>query len=473
MNNRKGTFSNEFLFGGATAANQLEGAYNLGGKGLSVQDVLPSGLVGEISEGPVKENLKLNGINYYHTYKNDIKLLSEIGIKVYRMSIGWSRIFPNGDEVYPNEEGLKFYDSVIDECLKYGIQPMITLSHYEIPLHLAKEYDGFRSRKTIDFFAHYAKTVFKRYSGKVNYWLTFNEINISLKLPFAGAGVYTPVTQLTKSDLYQIVHHQFVASALAVKIGHEINPNMKIGCMINSAAIYPMTCNPDDILYVMEQQQEVDFFAHVHSFGEYPYYFKRMCKQYDINIKVTEEDKDLLQNTVDFISFSYYNSKTLARDPNKYEVASGNLHRGLKNPYLKYSSFSYPIDPQGIRYVLNHFYQLYRKPLFISENGLGAYDQLIKYDGEFTVNDDYRIKFLNDHIVQVGKAIADGVEVFGYTVWGVIDLVSAATASVDKRYGLIYVDLQEDGTGSLARYKKKSFHWYKEVIASGGGNLLD
>lgn len=465
-------FGKQFLWGGATAANQLEGAYDTNGKGLSIQDVLPNGIRGAVTETPTEDNLKLIGIDYYHRYKEDIMLFAEMGFKVYRMSIAWTRIYPNGIEDEPNEEGLRFYDSVIDECIKYNIQPLITLSHYEMPLHLAKCYDGFRSRECIDYFAEYARTVIKRYHHKVKFWLTFNEINVTLIAPFMGAGVYTPKNELTKQDVYQTAHHQLVASALVTKIAHEIDDELKIGCMINSAAIYPMTCDPDDVLRAMEEQQEVDLFPYVHCKGKYPYYTKRLFRNYSIDLEITEEDQEILKNTVDFISFSYYNSKTVASDNSKYESAAGNLHRGLKNPYLEYSEYNYPVDPQGIRYVLNHFYELYQKPLFIAENGLGAKDKVISDEAsQLTVHDDYRISFLSNHLKQVQLAIEDGVDVFGYTVWGVIDLVSAATAQIDKRYGLIYVDRNPDGTGTLSRYKKKSFFWYKEVIATNGKSL--
>lgn len=466
------TFGKNFLWGGATAANQLEGGYDLGGKGLSIQDVLPRGIAGPRTPEPTPNNLKLVGIDYYHRFKEDIKLFAEMGFKVYRMSIAWSRIFPNGNELHPNESGLLFYDAVIEECLKYNIQPMITLSHYEMPLYLAKEYDGFKNREVITYFENYARTLFERYHTKVKYWLTFNEINVTLKAPFMGAGVLTPKADLTPQDLYQTAHHQLVASASATKIAHAINPELKVGCMINSAAVYPMTCDPDDILCAMEEQQSTDMFPYVHCYGEYPYYMKRIFSDQNVRLEITNGDRKLLEHTVDFISFSYYNSKTVAAQPEKYELAAGNMHRGLRNPFLEYSDYSYPIDPKGIRYVLNHFYGLYKKPLFVAENGLGAKDALVaESQGVFSVQDDYRINFLSEHIKQVGEAIEDGVDVFGYTAWGVIDLISAATAEIDKRYGMIYVDRNSDGSGTLQRFRKKSFDWYKQVIATNGAVL--
>lgn len=465
-------FPKDFLWGGATAANQLEGAYLEDGKGLSIQDVLPKGISGPISKEPLEENLKLIGIDYYHRYQEDIALFKEMGFKVYRMSIAWTRIFPKGDEKEPNEAGLQFYENVIDECLKQNIEPMITLSHYEMPLYLAQKYDGFRSRETIDFYVNYAQVLFERFGRKVKYWLTFNEINVTLHSPLMGAGVYTLKNELTPQDIYQTIHHQFVASAKATKLAHQINADLKVGCMINSAALYPMTCNPDDIIFTMEQQQIADFFPYVHCKGDYPYFAKRIFADNDVQLQIKDEDWVALKHTVDFVSFSYYNSKTVAHNPEDYELAAGNMHRGLKNPYLEYSEYNYPVDSKGIRYVLNHFYELYEKPLFIAENGLGAKDELIFENEVPTVNDEYRIKFLQEHLVQVGLAIRDGVDVFGFTAWGVIDLISAATAQIDKRYGMIFVDRYPDGSGSLARYRKKSFYWYRKVIESNGNTLI-
>ena len=466
-------FNEGFLWGGAIAANQCEGAYNEDGKGLSIQDIMPNGIVGPISDGPVEENLKLVGIDFYHRYKEDIRLFAEMGFKTLRFSIAWSRIFPKGDEETPNELGLKFYDNVIDECLKYGIEPLVTLSHYETPLHLAKTYDGWRNRKLIKFFENYCRVVFERYKGKVKYWLTFNEINSVIHFPLMGAGILTPKAELTKQDVYQAAHHELVASALAVKIAHEIMPDAKVGCMVLGVVNYPMTPHPDDMIASMERDQDLMFFTDIHVRGKYPRYTKKLFKELGVNIQMEPEDEEILKNTVDFISFSYYMSKCTAKDLSKYEKGRGNLTSGVKNPYLEESEWGWQIDPQGLRYICNYFYNRYEKPLFIVENGLGAVDELVEVNGEKTVLDDYRIKYLNDHLVELGKAIEDGVEIMGYTSWGCIDLVSASTAELKKRYGFIYVDRQNDGSGTLNRYKKKSFNWYKEVIRTNGGSLED
>ncbi|WP_315109277.1 family 1 glycosylhydrolase [Clostridium intestinale] len=465
-------FKEDFLWGGATAANQCEGAYNEDGKGLSVQDCMPKGPRGPVTEGPTEDNLKLIAIDFYHRYEEDIKLFAEMGFKVFRLSIAWTRIYPNGIEEEPNEAGLEFYDKVFDTCLKYNIEPLVTLSHYETPLYLAKKYDGWRSRDLIGYFEKYCRTVFNRYKNKVKYWLTFNEINAVLISPLLGASVLTPKTELTKQDIYQAAHHELVASALAVKLGHEIMPNAKIGCMVVASPVYPMTTNPEDVMSAYEKQRELMFFTDVHVNGEYPHYTKKLFKDYNVKLDIREEDREILKHTVDFVAFSYYNSKCAAADESKYDYVSGNVFRGLKNEHLEFTQWGNQIDPIGLRVILNHFYDRYKMPLFVVENGLGANDELVTDEnGNKTVYDDYRIKYLNDHIVQVGKAIEDGVEVMGYTSWGCIDLVSAASAEIKKRYGYIYVDRNQDGTGSLERYKKKSFYWYKEVIATNGESL--
>ncbi|PRA07261.1 MULTISPECIES: glycoside hydrolase family 1 protein [unclassified Paenibacillus] len=465
-------FPENFLWGGAIAANQAEGAYNQGGKGLSTQDVAPQGIKGPITEEPTEDNMKLIGIDLYNRYKEDVKLFAEMGFKVFRTSIAWSRIFPKGDELEPNEEGLQFYDNLFDECHKYGIEPLVTLSHYETPLHLSKEYDGWVNRKMIGFYERYVTTVFNRYKNKVKYWLTFNEINSILEEPFMSGGIYTPKEKLSKQDLYQAIHHEFVASASAVKLCHEIIPDAQIGCMMLSMPTYPLTPHPDDMIQVMEFEHSNYFFGDVHVRGRYPGYMKRYFRENGIQIHMEDGDEDMLLHTVDFISFSYYMSLCQTADPAKQIAGEGNLLGGYPNPYLDASEWGWQIDPQGLRYVLNMFYDRYQKPLFIVENGLGAVDELITgADGEKTVEDDYRIKYLNDHLVQVGEAIEDGVEIMGYTSWGCIDVVSASTAQLKKRYGYIYVDRHDDGSGTLERYRKKSFHWYKEVISSNGKNL--
>lgn len=467
-------FPKDFLWGGAVAANQCEGAYLEGGRGLSVQDILPKGIAGErkgvITKEPTEDNLKLEAIDFYHTYKEDIKLFAEMGFKVFRTSIAWSRIFPEGDEKEPNEEGLAFYDKVFDECLKYNIQPLVTISHYETPLGLARKYDGWRSEKLIGFYTHYCKTIFERYKNKVKYWLTFNEINSLLHAPLSSGGILTPLDQLTEQDLYQAVHHEMVASALATKLAHEIIPDVMVGCMILGVTIYPLSPNPDDVIKTMLHDRDTLLFADIHARGKYPRYILQYFEDKGIHIKMGKDDLKILEeNTVDFISFSYYSSICDAKDPKGAKETGGNLSHGYVNPYLKASEWGWQIDPQGLRYTLNKLYDRYQLPLFIVENGLGAADELVKDDqGGWTVKDDYRIAYLKEHLLEAEKAIQDGVELMGYTSWGCIDIVSASTAQMKKRYGYIYVDRNDDGSGTLKRYKKKSFYWYKEVIATNG-----
>lgn len=468
-------FPASFLWGGAVAANQCEGAYNEDGKGLSIQDVMPRGLKGERTPAPTPDNLKLTGIDFYHRYPQDIRLLAEMGFKAFRTSIAWSRIFPMGDEETPNEAGLAFYDRLFDECRKYGIEPIVTLSHYETPLHLAQAYNGWLDRRLIDFYTRYVRTVFTWYKDKVKYWLTFNEINSILHSPFMSGGINTPAEELTPSQLYQAIHHELVASALATKIGHEICDHMQIGCMILSMPVYPLTPAPSDVIAAMEENRKNQMFAEIHARGEYPGYMKRMMREKNIQVIFAPGDEELLkENTVDFISFSYYVSVCATADPNQNVRGEGNLLGGVPNPYLQASEWGWQIDPQGLRYILNEFWNLYRKPLFIVENGLGAKDVLVKdAHGNLTVEDDYRIDYMRSHLLQVEEALADGVPIMGYTAWGCIDLVSASTAQMSKRYGMIYVDRNDDGSGTLARYRKKSFGWYKKMIATNGAALKE
>ena len=461
-------FPKNFLWGGAVAANQCEGAYQEDGKGLSVQDVLPRGIRGSRTKLPTEENLKREAIDFYHRYPQDIKMFAEMGFKVFRTSIAWSRIFPKGDEEQPNEAGLEFYDRVFEECRKYGIEPLVTLSHYETPLYLAETYNGWTDRRMIGFYERYVRTVFKRYRGKVKYWLTFNEINSLLHAPFMSGGIAN-MQGLTEQDLYQAAHHELVASALATKIGHEMMPDAMIGCMILSMPTYPLTPSPDDVIAAMDAEHRNYFYGDVHVRGKYPGYMKRYFREHGLQIQFAPEDEEILKNTVDFVSFSYYMSVCATSDPEKQKKGLGNLLGGVPNPTLKASDWGWQIDPKGLRYVLNMFYDRYQKPLFIVENGLGAVDVLNEDEnGNKTVEDDYRIQYLKDHLIQVGEAVQDGVEIMGYTSWGCIDVVSASTAELKKRYGYIYVDRNDDGTGTMERYKKKSFYWYQKVIESNG-----
>jgi len=460
------TFPDDFLWGGAVAANQVEGAYLEDGKGLSTSDVQPQGVFGPVVERvPGDSGIKDVAIDFYHRYPEDIRLFAEMGFSCLRVSIAWTRIFPNGDEQAPNEAGLAFYDKLFDELAAHDITPLVTLSHYEMPWGLVKQYGGWGSRQTIGFFERYARTVFTRYREKVKLWLTFNEINMSLHAPMTGVGL--PETS-SKGEVYQAIHHQLVASALAVKACHEIIPDARIGNMLLGGLMYPLTCKPDDVLEALQENRAWQFFGDVQCRGAYPGYMLRFFRDGGIEIDITDADREALKSTVDFISFSYYMTGCVTTDEELNQQARGNILSMVPNPHLASSEWGWQIDPVGLRTLLNVLWDRYQKPLFIVENGLGAKD---KPDADGVVQDDYRISYLNDHLVQVREAIDDGVEVMGYTSWGPIDLVSASKAELSKRYGFIYVDRDDSGKGTLARSRKKSFHWYKEVIATKGASM--
>ncbi|AHM75081.1 glycoside hydrolase family 1 protein [Yersinia hibernica] len=462
----KHAFPDNFLWGGAIAANQVEGAYLTDGKGLSTSDLQPFGIFGDIIPRVSGDNyVKDVAIDFYHRYPQDIALFAEMGFKCLRISIAWTRIFPQGDEQQPNEAGLAFYDRLFDEMAKYNITPLVTLSHYEMPYGLVKNYGGWGNRKTIGFFEHYARTVFQRYQHKVKLWLTFNEINMSLHAPFTGVGLEQ---ESSKSEVYQAIHHQLVASAKVVAALHQIIPDGRIGNMLLGGLMYPLTCKPADVLETLQQNREWLFFGDVQVRGYYPSYMARYFKQHNISIEITAEDKTALKETVDFISFSYYMSGCVTADEELNRKARGNILSMVQNPHLASSEWGWQIDPDGLRILLNELWDRYQKPLFIVENGLGAKDSP---DTDGNIEDDYRIEYLNDHLVQVAEAIKDGVEVMGYTSWGPIDLVSASKAELSKRYGFIYVDRDDSGHGSLERRRKKSFYWYRDVIQSHGEAL--
>jgi 6-phospho-beta-glucosidase len=471
----------DFLWGGAVAAHQLEGGWNEGGRGPSVSDVLTAGSVDtprRITDGVIPGESYPNhkGIDFYHTYRDDIKLFGELGFKCFRTSISWSRIFPNGDEEEPCEAGLAFYDDMFDALHEQGIEPVITLSHFEMPYALTQKYGGWMNRKLVDFFVHYAETVMERYKDKVKYWMTFNEINNQANTTtdifgWTNSGVRFSTFDDPKKALYQVSHHELIASALVVKRGHEINPDFKIGCMCSFVPIYPYSCDPDDVMIAQESMHERFYYMDVHVRGHYGEYAKKAWAR-EGNAPVMEpgDDKILAEGKVDYIGFSYYMSNAVKADVvnDKAGVDGGTLH-SIRNPHVKASDWGWQIDPVGLRYSLNVLYERYEIPLFIVENGFGAIDKL---EADNTCDDSYRIDYLKAHIEEMKKAVElDGVDLIGYTPWGCIDVVSFTTGELRKRYGFIYVDLNDDGTGTGNRYKKKSFNWYKNVIASNGETL--
>ena len=484
------TFPQDFLWGGATAANQLEGGYREDGKGISVEDCMRQhfdqdlrdyNLQNHVTLKDVKRALetedmvnypKRRGVDFYHHYKEDIALLGGMGFKCFRMSIAWTRIFPMGDEEEPNEAGLEFYDRVFDECRKYGIEPLVTMSHYEMPVHLALKYGGWHSRKTVDFFLRFVRTICERYKDKVKYWLTFNEIDSMIRHPFTSAGLLEDCFpgQNFEEVVFQAMHHQFVASAAAVKICHEQIPDSKVGCMLTKLTYYPYSCRPEDVKKAQDIMRSTYCYSDAQVFGEYPRFLLNYFRKNGIHIQKEPGDDELMRKyPVDFVSFSYYNSYCAAENGEGLTRSAGNTAVGFKNPYLEESQWGWQIDPMGLRISLVDLYDRYRKPLFIVENGLGAKDLL----ENGAVNDDYRIAYMQAHLKAVLDAIdLDGVDVMGYTCWGCIDLISESTRQISKRYGLIYVDCDDYGRGSYDRYKKRSYGWYRQVIESNGASLF-
>lgn len=492
-------FPENFLWGGATAANQFEGGFAEGGKGVNSSDCTTRGsrtklrtVTYKTSDGVIHEEpmFGLNapedavfgcfegydypshqGIDFYHHYKEDIALFGEMGFKTFRLSINWARIFPTGMEETPNEEGLKFYDNVFDECLKYGIKPLVTLSHYETPIGLSNAWGSWTDARTIDCFLRYVKTVGERYKGKVEYWLTFNEINIAAMSPWMSAGIGRRSAQIVAD----ISKNQLIASARAVLALHEIDPNNKVGNMVAYGANYANTCNPEDVLAAKQSMHGYHFYEDVQARGYYPSYKLKEYEREGVKFSLTDEEAEVLRKgTVDFLSISYYMSGVISVDPEVLKnKASGNMGLGgLKNPYLKASDWGWTIDPLGLRIALNELWERYQKPIFIVENSLGTQDVLVEENGQKVCHDSAHIEYLRDHINAMADAInIDGVELWGYTPWGCIDLVSASTGEMHKRYGFIYVDYQDDGSGDGARYRKDSFYWWKKVIASNGEDL--
>ncbi len=488
------SFPKNFFWGGATAANQCEGAWNVGGRGMTETDVttggtattpryrtyvMPDGTEGKLSQFASKPKgakfAVLDGykypnheaIDFYHHYKEDIALFAEMGFKMFRMSIAWSRIYPKGIEEEPNQEGLAFYRSVFEELKKYNIEPLVTIWHFDTPLYIEEEMGDWANRDVIALFDKYAKTILTEYKGLVHYWLTFNEINNTVN--FFDA-MEDSKTDAGWQNVYQHLHNKFVASAHTVKMAHEIDPENKVGCMICGTLSYALTCDPQDVFAKDEKWQSgVLYCSDVQCRGYYPYYAQKMWDAHNVKLDITEQDlKDLKEGCVDFYTFSYYSSNCITTHKDT-ETASGNMINGAKNPYLEYSDWGWSYDPLGLRIYLNYLYDRYEKPMMIVENGLGALD-VLNEDG--TVHDDYRIDYLRKHVKAMKDAIEiDHVDLIGYTTWGCIDLVSAGTGEMRKRYGFIYVDIDDDLKGSGKRYRKDSFYWYKKCIASDGEDL--
>lgn len=481
-------FPKEFLWGGAIAANQVEGAWNVGGKGLSVADMASykSNLSVSDYAGHNKVTLesiekasldnsddiypKRRGIDFYHHYQEDIALFAELGFKTLRLSIAWTRLFPTGEELEPNQAGLDFYTKVFEELKKYEIEPIVTLSHYEMPLHLSLKYDGWYGREVVTHFVRFSEACFTHFGSYVKYWLTFNEIDSITRHPFTTAGIIPErfADDKLEEAIYQALHHQFVASALATKSCHAIIPNSQVGCMITKLTTYPHTCNPSDVEKALYQNLNFNFYSDVQVFGKYPVMIEKLFERKGIVIKMEEQDREILKESpVDFISFSYYMTLTESTDPTLERVAA-NTAMGVRNPHLSETEWGWQIDPKGLKISLMELYDRYKKPLFIVENGMGARDT-VEEDG--SIQDPYRIAYFREHFKAMAEAIEMGVDLIGFTSWAPIDLVSASTSQMSKRYGFIYVDQDDDGNGTLERKKKASFDWYQNVIKTNGNEL--
>lgn len=470
-----------FLWGGATAANQCEGAYREGGRGLSSVDVIPFGPDRmPVARGQMKmlacdsehSYPAHEAIDMYHHFKEDIALFAQMGFKCYRLSVSWTRIFPNGDDEMPNEEGIRFYNDLFDECLRNGIEPLVTICHFDTPVALIKKYGGWKDRRMVDAYLRYCEVLFRQYGKKVKYWITFNEINMLLHMPFMGAGIVFEEGENPEQVKYQAAHHELLASAKAVKLAHEIMPDAKVGCMLAAGQFYPYTCAPADVYKAMEYDRDNYFFIDVQARGTYPIWAVKRMEKAGVRIQTEAGDEDILKaGVVDFVSLSYYCSRCISSDPEilKNKSRGNAVINAVINPYLKSSEWGWQIDPLGLRITLNTLYDRYGKPLFIVENGLGANDA-VEEDG--TIHDPYRIDYMREHIKAMMEAVnEDGIPLLGYTCWGCIDLVSASTGEMKKRYGMIYVDKQNDGSGDLKRLKKDSFYWYQKVIRTNGEDL--
>ncbi len=476
-------FPKDFLWGGAVAACQIEGAYDVDGRGLSTSDIHRydkemdrahiekegGGTLAQIKAAMNDEEgyyPKRYGIDFYHTYKSDLALLKEMGFKAFRTSISWSRIFPKGDEEEPNEKGLQFYDALIDEIIKDGMEPVITMSHYDIPLYLVTEYGGFANRKVAEFFVRYAKVLLKRFKGKVKYWIVCNQVNLVPTVQFGSLGIYDDQTTPDKMEelMYQAVHNQFVACAKIKKLASSIDPNAVLGTMIADGTLYPATCKPEDIVMTMQKNRMQYFFTDVQLRGEYPVYALHYFEEKGIHLDITPEEEQLLKdNTLEFLAISYYYTRICDSTKNSMKPFEGE-----QNPYLKPTPWEWRADPLGLYNTLSQLSDRYQIPIMIAENGLGAIDT-VEEGG--SIHDVYRIEYLREHIMQMKRAILDGADVFAYLSWGPIDIVSSSSAEMSKRYGYIYVDLDDYGQGSGKRIKKDSFYWYKEVISSNGEKL--
>ncbi|MEG0277078.1 MAG: family 1 glycosylhydrolase [Coprobacillus sp.] len=483
-------FDKDFLWGGAISCSQADGGWQEGGKGTSTQDLRylnPAWNRDEVeykhhnipfSKAEFEQALQdqettyypnRRGIEFYHHYKEDIELFAKMGMKLFRTSICWSRIFPNGDDLQPNQEGIDYYKDMFKECKKHNIKVFATILHYDIPVNLVIKYGGWKNRKTIDFYCQYAEVLFKELGDLVDFWLPFNEFNAGRFAPWDGVCLIQDEEENMNQSIFQCLHHQFIANARVVKMGHKLVPNSQIGGMIARFTTYPATCRPEDAMQSIHDDQYSNwFYTDIMARGKYPQYMERYFDMFNIHIEMEADDQDILkEGIVDFLSFSYYFSQ-VSTNSQTWEKTAGNLIMANKNPYLETSEWGWQMDPIGLRVTLNQMYDRYELPLIVAENGLGTTD-ILEADG--SVHDQYRIDYLKSHIEQMKEAIIDGVEVLGYTMWGIIDIISCGPLTIDKRYGVIYVDLDNGGHGTGKRYLKDSYYWYQKCIQSHGEEL--
>lgn len=473
-------FPEGFLWGGAIAANQAEGAWQADGKGWSVADInlfrgdiplekrsnteLTSDEVAAAMADTVGRYPKRDGIDFYHTYADDLQLLAGTGMNAFRTSISWARIFPNGDETEPNEAGLAFYDRLVDEIIANGMEPVLTVSHYEMPLHLTTAYTGWYSRELIDFFVRYCEVLFERFRGRVKYWILVNQINLITHESFNHLGVAADKVDNLAEAKYQAVHNELVACARATARAHELDPASRIGVMLCHGNADPASCRPEDVLAALQQNQMEYYFADVALRGQYPGFALRFLADRGISVTFGESDaSDLAAGTADFLAFSYYYTRII--DAESWAAGKSN---GIDNPYLEASPWGWSINPTGLRVALNQYWDRYQVPLMIAENGLGAFDTP---DEHGRVHDDYRIAYYREHVRAMRESVRDGVEVIGFFPWGPIDIVSCSSSEMSKRYGFVRVDLDDRGEGTGERTPKDSYDWYARVVASNGADL--
>ena len=481
MKNVPNGFPEGFLWGGAIAACQAEGAYDVDGRGLSTSDLRcytkgfdraniekegGDTLAGIRATVADTESFfpKRYGIDFYHTYKEDLGLMQELGLRAFRTSVSWSRIFPQGDEEEPNEAGLTFYDRLFNEIVADGMVPVITMSHYDIPLHLVTEYGGFANREVIKLFCRYAKVLLERYHDLVKYWIVFNQVNLLPTVRFGSLGLYDDQAENMEELMYQAVHHQMVAAAQTKLMARRIDPTLHIGTMMADGTFYPATCRPADVVLTMQKNRMQYFFTDVQLRGEYPVYALRYFKEHGYDIKILPEDEELLRdNTMDFLGISYYSSKIVDSDVNTIAPFEAS-----QNPNLEPTPWEWRADPLGFYNSISQYWDRYEVPIMIAENGFGALDE-VEPDG--SIHDSYRIDYLRKHVEQLRECVKDGVDVIAYLSWGPIDIVSSSSAEMSKRYGYVYVDRDDFGNGSQKRLKKDSFYWYQHVIQTNGAEL--